>query len=144
MKLTQYAYFAIYSPRVSAQEIEERVGVAPDRVVVKGSKQAEPPIPKEHGWQLRSGRPDASLSDQIEELHARLTPIENRIVALLGELGSDAGCVLQVVRELNDPSASESGDDLLGWGLSPAAVALLARLGALIDVDEYDASATAE
>lgn len=48
MLVSQYAYFALSSIRVSAAEIAARLTIEPDEVVVRGSRRADPVQPAAH------------------------------------------------------------------------------------------------
>lgn len=137
MRAKQYVYFAAWSDEVSAAEVEERVGLRPDSVLVRGSKDPQRPLPVQHLWAIESQHRDRPLYDQIDEVIARITPVEAALTELLSD-GRDIGYVLQVVRYLNDSEASEQETLPLGFGFDRDALQLLARLDVRIDVDEYD------
>jgi Domain of unknown function (DUF4279) len=140
VRADQYVYFAVRSDEVTALEVEERLGLRPDSVLVRGSKDPDRPLPAQHKWAVESQQRDRSLSDQIEEVLARIAPVEAALTDLLSE-GRDISYELQVVRVLNDPDAPEQETLPLGFGFDLGALQLLARLDARIDVDEYDGAA---
>lgn len=146
LRILQYAYFSVDSPTVTASQMTERLGLAPDKVRVRGSLVSDPPRPDTHSWQLVEDRLDSGddLHQQIERLMARVGSVAPALTQLLTEIAvADTppvlGCRLQVVRYLNDPAGQLDGfqHQQLGWGLSASTVQLLARLGAFLDVDEY-------
>ena len=137
MRADQYVYFAVRSDDVTAVEVEERLGLRPDSVLVRGSRDPDRPVPAHHKWAVESQQRDRSLYDQIEEVLARIAPVEAALTDLLSG-GREISYVLQVVRLLNDPDAPEEETLPLGFGFDRDALQLLARLDASIDVDEYD------
>jgi hypothetical protein len=122
---------------VSAVEVEERVGLSPDSVLIRGSKDPERPLPVQHLWAVESRDRDRPLYEQIEEVIARIAPLESALKDLRSD-GRDIGYVLQVVRYLNDPDAPEQETLPLGFGFDRDVLQLLARLDVRIDIDEYD------
>ncbi|HET8652371.1 MAG TPA: DUF4279 domain-containing protein [Gaiellaceae bacterium] len=139
MRVTQYVHFAAFSSELTAAEIEKRVGVIPDEVLVRGSKDPERPLPIQHMWAVSSQQRELSLYEQVAEVLSRIAPIEAALTDLLPRIG-DGGYVLQIVRHLNDPDAPETKTLALGFGFERAHLQLLDRLSARIDVDEYDYS----
>ncbi len=147
--LRQYAYFAIKSRELSANEIERRLGISADRVLVAGSESADPMRPAAHSWQLVCDRAGLTVDEQIANVVARLQPARAALRALTATEGVSA--VLQVVRYFNDEAGEEedltssaggleklSGQhQLLGWRLNPETMAFLADVRADLDVDEY-------
>ena len=68
MRLRQYVYFALKSEEVSAAEITARLGVEPDEVVVRGSRQTDRFVrPVCHIWKIVCREPNMRLS----EAHSR-------------------------------------------------------------------------
>lgn len=137
MRASQYVYFAVWSDEISAVEVEERVGLRPDTVLVRGSKDPDRPLPIQHLWAVESQQRDRPLYDQVDEVIARIAPLEAALTELRSD-GRDIGYVLQVVRYLNDADAPERETLPLGFGFHRDVVQLLARLDVRIDVDEYD------
>jgi hypothetical protein len=78
------------------------------------------------------------LDEQISEVVTRVKPVEPALTELLPTLGPEGGCVLRIVRYLNDPDSPETETRLLGFALESETLQLLSRLDAFIDVDEYD------
>ncbi|MET8229855.1 DUF4279 domain-containing protein [Micromonospora sp. NPDC005298] len=64
VRVHQYAYFALRSERLSAQEMTARVGLEPDRVMVRGSRMPEIPIPRAHGWEVTCPLSASPLDEQ--------------------------------------------------------------------------------
>lgn len=118
--------------------MEARIGIAPDNTMVRGSKDPNRPLPIQHMWEIESRRGGESLYDKIEEVLSRLIPVEAELAALRPEIEPDGGYVFQIVRYLNYAAAEEAETRPLGFGFELEALELLARLGARIDVDEYD------
>src|SRR6266508_1928218 len=80
--LRQYAYFAIKSRELSANEIERRLGISADRVLVAGSESADPMRPAAHSWQLVCYRAGLTVDEQIANVVARLQPARAALRAL--------------------------------------------------------------
>jgi hypothetical protein len=137
MRARQYVYFAVRSPEVSAVEVEERLRLRPDRALVRGSKDPVRPVPAHHVWAVESQNRRLPLDEQIDEVLARIAPVEAALREMLSDR-RDLDCVLQVVRYLNDPDSPEQETQPLGFGFDQEALQLLARLRVRIDVDEYD------
>jgi uncharacterized protein DUF4279 len=141
VRVEQYVYFAIASEVVSAVEIAAAVGLEPDEVLVRGSERLEPrPVPRTHSWQITARNRTDRLDDQIEDVLSRVAAVEDRICRLLDQAGEDAAARLEIVRTFNHPEEPETKDDRMGWGIGEDQLRLLRRLGAFIDVDEYDCS----
>jgi Domain of unknown function (DUF4279) len=144
MLIRQYVYFALKSEEVSAAQLAVLIGLQPDRVRVRGAKQAEPPVPVCHSWEIESGG-DGPIDQQIALIVSRLAPVLDRIVAVVKEL--NASGVLQIVRfidgrDSDDVSASgwqplADPSPLLGWHLDRQVVDFIAASGCEVDVDEY-------
>ncbi|MBV1852040.1 DUF4279 domain-containing protein [Catellatospora tritici] len=151
MRLRQYVYFALKSEEVSAAEIAMRLGVEPDEVVVRGSRQTDPFVrPVCHIWMIVCREPNMTVDEQIDQVVGRLLPSADRI----GELAAEPGraderpisSVLQVVRYFGDkdedstsPVEQESPEqhNLFGWHLDARVLDFLRRTHAELDVDEY-------
>jgi Domain of unknown function (DUF4279) len=140
VRAKQYVYFAVYSSDVPAAEITLRLGMTPDREMVRGSKDPDRPLPLQHSWAIESRNRDRRLDEQIEEVVSRVRPLEAALTELVPRLGPDGGCKLEIVRYMNDHDSPESETRLLGFALEPETLHLLSRLGAFVDVDEYDAA----
>ncbi|HEX8867624.1 MAG TPA: GNAT family N-acetyltransferase, partial [Lentzea sp.] len=129
------SYFAIKSLTVSAAEMTRRLGLEPDEVLVRGSRDAEHDVPRVHAWKIVR-RSAETVGDQIQHLVDRLLPIRDELVRLTADSEIDA--VVQVVRYFNDDGEAGSEDAPVGFGLVPQTVAFLSDVGAWIDFDEYD------
>ncbi|SDT82100.1 protein of unknown function [Streptomyces sp. TLI_053] len=148
MPLRQYAYFALFSQHVSADEMTSQLGITPDEVSVRGSRFTEPKaIPASHRWKVVCREPGLSVDEQIARLLCRLRPHTARVAELVGQLANGGGgAVLQVVRYFNDtdhdesPSHPDAPDtpNLFGWHLERDVLDFLAAVDAELDVDEYD------
>ncbi|MFI0941247.1 DUF4279 domain-containing protein [Streptomyces sp. NPDC021020] len=144
MPLHQYAYFALFSRHISADDMTSQLGVAPDEVSVRGSRLTEPAVvPVDHSWRVVCRDPGLRVDEQITRLLARLQPHADRISDLAERLaGTGGGAVLQVVRYFDDIDDAESGTDdapnLFGWHLDRKVLDFLSATGAELDVDEYD------
>ena len=149
MRMSQHVYFAIKSQTMPAVEITARLGVEPDRFLVRGSRRADPPVPVWHSWEVRCDERGMRVDEQVDRVLARLTPVTAKIAELCRE--GDLVAVLEIIRYFDD----ENGEDprpqpaeeslvripdhhLIGWALDPEVIAFLAATGAYLDVDEYD------
>ncbi|MFG2823282.1 DUF4279 domain-containing protein [Kitasatospora sp. NPDC048365] len=144
MPLHQYAYFALFSRCIPADEITSQLCIAPDEVSVRGSRFTGPrPIRVDHSWKIVCREPGLRVDEQITCILDRLRPHTARIAELAGRLtANDGGAVLQVVRYFNDtdleqPSTTDT-PNLFGWHLDRAVLDFLTTVGAELDVDEYD------
>ncbi|WP_329318134.1 DUF4279 domain-containing protein [Streptomyces sp. NBC_01262] len=144
MPLRQYAYFALFSERTSAEEMTSQLGISPDEVSVRGSRFTEPAvIPVSHVWKIVCREEDLRVDEQIARVLDRLRPHTGRVAELAGRLAADGGgAVLQVVRCFNDAGQNRrdaSGTaNLFGWHLDRNVLAFLTAVGAELDIDEYD------
>jgi hypothetical protein len=139
MRIRQYVYFALRSRELSATEMATRLGLEPDEVLLRGSRQPDPPVPVSHAWKIV----------------CRLTPYTEKIAELAAELttreGEQSGARLSVVRYFGSDDGEEeepSGPadpfqklpgqhQLLGWTLSRETMRFLLATGSSLDVDEY-------
>jgi hypothetical protein len=155
MRVHQYVYFALDSNRAPAAEITTRLGIEPDEVTIRGSRQTQPPIPVSHTWRIACRKPGLSVSEQIDQILDRLYVHADRIGELVAELdrieGSQGSSILQVVRVFeysNDededltsttdgPQRLTSQHQLLGWHLDARTLDFLQRTRAELDIDEY-------
>jgi hypothetical protein len=144
LRIRQYAYFAVWSERMPAEEMAVRIGLEPDKVLVRGSRRETPqPIPVAHQWAIECRDPDLDVGDQTLVLLTRLRPHEEAIRRLAEDLhrdeGDRAGPQLSFVRYLDDPQGTPDGwqHRLLGWNLSAEALRFLTAVHANLDADEY-------
>lgn len=153
MRLHQYVYFALQSNHVSAAEMTTRLGIEPDEVVVRGSRQTDPAVPVSHAWKVVCRKPHMTVDEQIDHVLDRLVVEADRIGELAAELDridqSPGSSVLQVVRvfEHSDdqdedpptPIDFERPDQrkLLGWHIDARMLDFLQRTHAELDIDEY-------
>ncbi|MCX5067776.1 DUF4279 domain-containing protein [Micromonospora lupini] len=155
MLVSQYAYFALSSVRVPAAEITARLGIEPDEVVVRGSRQVDPARPATHRWKIACRKPGLGVDEQIAQIVDRLFTHAGRIGELAAELDrvdeASGASVLQVVRVFEHPDGEEEDlagpvdgmqklpgqHQLLGWHLDARVLEFLRRTRAELDVDEY-------
>ncbi|MCW8382488.1 DUF4279 domain-containing protein [Streptomyces justiciae] len=143
MPLHQYAYFALFSRRTSADDMTSQLGITPDEVTVRGSRFTEPTVvPVDHSWMVVCREPGLRVDEQIARILDRLQPHTDRIRDLTTYLaGTGGGAVLQIVRYFNctDPQpGAVDAPDLFGWHLDRKALDFLSATGAELDIDEYD------
>ncbi|MFG1838589.1 DUF4279 domain-containing protein [Micromonospora sp. NPDC049175] len=139
MRVHQYAYFSLRSDQLSAREMATRLGMEPDETSVKGSRRANPPVPRVHSWRVMCRDSGLTVDEQVDRLIDRLEPIADEIAALVRAIDESEGegltSTLQVVRYFGDDDGAQH--QRLGWHLDRRAVAFLQRTGAELDVDEY-------
>jgi hypothetical protein len=155
VRVGQYVYFALSSPSVSAQEMTARLCLEPDEVSVRGSRTSAPPRPVAHVWKIVCRERGLTVDEQVGQIMRRLRPHRDEIAALSRELAArdpgQAGAVLEVVRDFDDPDGEEEElsppdayfqklpgqHQLLGWSLDLEVLQFLLVTGAHLDVDEY-------
>lgn len=155
MRVLQYVYFALASTRMPAVEITARLGIEPDEVTVRGSRQAEPPHPAAHKWRVVCREPGRTVDEQLRLVVDRLYEHAGRIGELAAELRTlddwPAVSTLQVVRIFGHPGGEEEElpppaggltklagqHQLLGWHVDERTVEFLRATRAELDVDEY-------
>ncbi len=132
------AYFAVFSESVSAADMTRRIGMEPDRSTVRGSRFASPTVvPRTHAWDLLPrADPQSTIQGQLRDVLDRVRSYEAPIAELCAE--GECGSVLRIVREFR---LTAEDTDTLGLALDAEDVALLARVGAFIDISEYDMTA---
>ncbi|MEV6238667.1 GNAT family N-acetyltransferase [Lentzea sp. NPDC051838] len=135
MRVEQYSYFALKSLTVPAAEMTRRLGLEPDKVLVRGSRNPERDVPRVHAWEIVR-RTTETVDEQIQHLVDRLLPVRDELVRLTADPEIEA--VMQVVRYFNHDGDAESERAPVGFGLEPQTVAFLAEVRAWIDFDEYD------
>jgi hypothetical protein len=143
MPLHQYAYFALFSQHISADDMTSQLGITPDKVTVRGSRFTEPAVvPVDHSWMIECRDPGLRVDEQITRVLDRLQPHTDRICDLTRHLASTGGAVLHVVRYFNDTDQAQPGaaeaPNLFGWHLDRKILDFLSATGAELDVDEYD------
>ncbi len=150
MRISQYVYFAISSKSLPAADVTALLDVEPNRVLVRGSRDAERDVPRLHSWAVECTTAGLSVSEQIGRVITRVTPAAEKIIDL-GKQYPEAKIVLQVVRNFNDEDGEEeefsppeatlqklSGQhQLLGWHVDRSVIEFLHATGAELDVDEY-------
>lgn len=158
MRIRQYVYFAADSFVLSPSDLTGRLGIEPDKFLIRGSKAPIPPLPRTHMWEVRCDTPGLGVSEQITRVMARLVPYRDRIEALGQDLARQAPpgrLWLQVVRFFDDEAGEEENErefvdadgqgwkrlpgqhQLLSWHLESDVLAFLHSVGAELDVDEY-------
>jgi Domain of unknown function (DUF4279) len=132
------------------EEITRRVGLQPDRAILRGSRVRDPSRPRRHMWQIRCEERGVRVDDQIASVLARLEPARDAIRALTTG-PDDVSARLQVVRELNADDGEEDvvieadgqiedlskQHRLLGWHVERSVLEFLNEVRADLDVDEY-------
>jgi len=152
MRNSQYACFSLSSETVTAATITARLGVEPDKILVRGARDAARVIPRVHEWSVMARLNNRPVNDMLTELLRRLEPVIATIATVVREMPVQAR--LQLVRTFDDP---EGVDDegatpemavrgleklggqhhLLGWHLDRQVLDFLEKTNAELDVDEY-------
>ena len=151
MRIRQYAYFALFSESMPATEITARLMIEPDKVMIKGSRRAEPPSPVKHAWEVICDDRGMTVDEQVRKVIDRVRPCQAAIAELTREPDALCWAVLEVVRYFDDQTGEEeelSSPDaqlqklrgqhhLLGWHLDREILTFLIAVNAEIDADEY-------
>lgn len=137
MKIEQRVYLSVVSESVSAAEVTAVVGLEPDRVAVRGSRDASTsygsrPSPPNHVWSISERLPGVQIDVQVTTLLDRVRPHLDGLRAVAAQ--PDVHVSLLMGRSFNDEDGQE---DIEGWALGPDVLALLASIPAGLDVDEY-------
>lgn len=74
MKISQYTYFAIRSETVTAADMTGVLGIEADRLMVRGSRRRDPPVPVSHAWQVICRDRGMTVDQQVEKVLQRLLP----------------------------------------------------------------------
>lgn len=151
VRIRQYARFGIYSQSLTAAEMTARLKVEPDKLSIRGSRSADPPIPVFHVWTVICDERGVSLGAQVQRVIERLRPCQQAIAELIREPTADCEAGLSLIRHFGDEDGEEeelSSPDapfqklagqhqLLGWHLGLDVLAFLVSVGASIGADEY-------
>jgi hypothetical protein len=158
MRIRQRVYFRIWSETISASQVTGRLGIESDAFSVRGSRIAQPPVPKGDQWTVSCDEPGLRIDEQMARVLDRLEPYRDKIAALVTDVArSDppGAAELQVVRYFDDEEGEEESEQetrqpdgsvferlpgqhqLLGWHLDTRTIAFLRDVGAELDVDEY-------
>jgi hypothetical protein len=82
MKISQRVYFAIVSKTLPAAEVTAFLGTEPDKIMVRGSRRSQPPVPVEHSWELHCRDRGLTLDAQIGKILARIESLQLRLLDL--------------------------------------------------------------
>lgn len=152
VRISQYVYFSLSSDSVTAATITARLDIEPDRISVRGARDAVRVLPRAHRWSVYARRDNRPIDDMITEIVQRLDPVVGDIAALVRELPVHAQ--LQLVRKFDDPEGDEDEGTppqlaargiekvdgqhhLLGWHLDRQTLDFIDTVRAELDVDEY-------
>ena len=125
---TRKVAFLVVSDRLTAGELADAIAGDPDRATSGAER-----FPT---WELHavgSGRDDVSLL--VEEVVSRVRPLRDTLNALRATDPS-LRCLLRIVQYVGDDPVGP------GFAIDAEAVALLAGLGAFIDVHQYHVDAS--
>jgi hypothetical protein len=119
--------FVVVPERLGVDELRRIIGSEPD-IASAGA----PRFPHQATWRLRaSASGEVDLSSLIDDVLSRVAPLREALISLRADHDRSVTCKLEIVQYV--------GDDPLGPGfaLEASHVALLADLGAVVDVDQY-------
>lgn len=118
--------FKITSAKLSALDVQARLGLEPDESWKAGDKRgAFAAVEKHHGFVLQSKEPPhATLDEHIKAMLARVAPVAQKIGALAGEATIEFICSLH---RKTAPGLRFERDDLRWLGV----------MGARLDVDVF-------
>jgi hypothetical protein len=159
MRMSQYVYFMLDSESMSSVEMADHLGMEPDEVRVRGSKQLHPVRPASHAWMIVCRTSGLDLDTLVATVLGRVAPAAPRVRELVDT--NDVFATLQIVRYFDDengqPEESVTVDEdghswekmpgqhqMLGWALEADVLGLLVSMRATIDVDEYGWPMTSE
>ena len=151
MRIRQYAHFVVGSEKLDPDQITSALNVQPTGVSRRGSRTAEPPIPRFNLWRYR-----ATSTGVLDELIRELLDLfEPRQRALQGLCVNDDGSWIEIsfMRSFDDPEGVEEDDgpaelpdnlmrlegqhQLLGFHLDTELMRRLVALDCALDFDEY-------
>lgn len=128
--LHRVSFWAI-STSVTAAEITEILGLEPDGVSVRGSRDPNFPRPRNHTWRIREDSPERTIEAQARAVVERLRPHRDGLLRLAAHPEVDIH--MSIHRELD----SDMEPVAVGWHLDLATLAFLVSINAEIDCDEY-------
>jgi hypothetical protein len=125
---TPYVSFGLWSRRMPASEMAERLGLEPDEIAVRGANLVDPPVPVSHEWMITCRDPHKSVDEQVEQLLERLRPFAEHIGLLAADLRHEecGGARLRVVRQHPEHE--------LGWRLDRTVLQFLEQTSADVEV----------
>jgi hypothetical protein len=136
---------------MSSAEIAARLRIEPDKSLVRGSRQADPPIPAEHAWEIICDERSMTVEEHVRRVIDRLRLQQDAIAELTREPAPRCAAQLSVVRYFGDDEGEEEElsppgarfqkipgqHQLLGWHLDRDTLKFLIAVHAELDVDEY-------
>jgi hypothetical protein len=151
VRIRQYAEFGFSSQSMTAADITARLGIEPDKFIVRGSRMADPPMPAFHIWSIICEQRGLTLGEQAQKVIGRLRPRQREIADLISDPSADCDAGMSMVRYFNDEDGEEEElsppdaplqklpgqHQLLGWHLDRETLAFLVSIGVNLDVDEY-------
>ena len=134
MRIETSVFLIIKSHEIEPGEITRVTGLTPDMTSTKHSREVvgSVKVPKSHLWRIDSGLDvHQRVEAHLEALATRVGMSAERIGGIVDERTK---CYMTIVRRFylsSDPAA-------IGFGIDRSILALLSRLKADIDIDEYD------
>lgn len=125
------ATFFLSSTTVSAVEMTETIGLEPDSVSVRGSRNQDWPSPRNHIWSIQDDTSERCVEDQIVAVVERLRPYHSGLKRLAAH--EDIGAQLSITRELGAATPREE----IGWWIDEEPLAFLTSIGANLNCTEY-------
>jgi hypothetical protein len=110
VRIRQFASTELFSERVPAHEMTARLGIEPDRIMVRGSQSVDPLLPRVHRWEIRCSDPGLAVDELFWRVLDRLEPYTDRIAALVRDLAQTSAAspaMLQAVRYFGDDEGEE-------------------------------------
>ena len=153
VRISQYVYFAVRSPKLTPQELTADLLVEPDVAEAIGSRDLGRGLPRFHSWVVECRVPGLRVDELIDQVVSRVAPATDRVRALVDS--GQAEATLHIVRNLDDEQGDPEHHDpvvgadggeatvllgqhqLLGWHLDRRVVEFLHASGAEVDADEY-------
>lgn len=81
--------------------------IEPDKVMIRGSRRAEPPSPVKHGWEVICDDRGMTVDEQVRKVIDRVRPRQAAIAELTREPDARCWTVLEIVRYFDDQTGEE-------------------------------------
>ena len=134
VRTRHYVYFALKSEVRTGAEMGKRIGLAADRVRVRGSM--VPSDPRPHTWEIIANEPELRVDEQIARVMDRIRPYQHAIRDCVSIEPCKA--TLNASRLWLDTTREGPGfHHPVGWHLSADVMAFLLDVGAELKVREY-------
>ncbi len=124
----------VASETVTPDEVAARLGVAPDRAVLRGERRTpRSPASRFNRWELDLATGSSVM--RIDDACAKLAALGDQVALSLGAIvrEKNVSAAMVIVQRVTDPSDPQQ----YGIAISAAAVCWLGIAGASISIDQY-------